>query len=420
MSTATLQRVRAADEEFFHAFLDSGVEFAVDRLPERQTVAMSFRVLTGVADEPEERIGIASIVERTLSKGTQKYSGQELADAFDALGAQWTTYSGRNSTLVRVVCLPEFALDVVDLLAELIVHPTFPPEACQVAVALAQEELKLMEDDPYELLRLDLQRLTLGPLYGRHPGGQPDTLARITPQHVVEHWQRTYHAGRLQVAIAGPVDADAVARRVDERFAGLGVPQPAGREPAAYTFTPGRRHRQKDLKQQYIGITLPGVPKEHPDFAVEQVLIGILSGGMSGRLFTEVREKQGLVYWVAAWHEQPRGKGVIYLGASTTPERCDKTYDTLLRELQRLSEDLTEAETHRARDGLIAHAQTEDDLTRARAGGLSDDLFHFSRPIGLTPKIEAVSRVTVAHVQDYVRRMHRDRLCVATVGPRAP
>lgn len=409
---------RAPESDFVHTFLDSGVELAVDRLPHRNTVAMCFRMLSGVADDPPELTGIGAIVERTLSKGTQNYDGQGLADAFDALGAEWGGLSGRQSTLIRVVCLPEFALDAVELVAEMLCRPTFPDEACEVAVQLAQEELRHMEDDPHELLRADVQRLTLGPVYGRYPGGETETLSRISPEDVRAHWRRTYHAGRLQVAIAGPVDAEALGKRVGACFAGLGAGTPDGRGPADYTFTPDRTHREKDLKQQYIGITLPGAVRGHPDYPIEQVLIGVLAGGMSGRLFTEVREKQGLVYWVGAWHEQPRGRGVIHLGASTTPDNCEKTYRTLLGELGRLHEDLTDEETRRARDGLIAHLETEDDLTRARAGSLSDDLFHFSRPIGLRPKLEALRAVTTAQVEDYVRRVPRDQICVATVGPR--
>jgi predicted Zn-dependent peptidase len=409
----------APEVGFVHTILESGVELAVDCLPHRHTVAMCFRMLSGVADDPPELTGIGAIVERTLSKGTRNYEGQALADAFDALGAEWGGAAGRQSTLLRVVCLPEFALDVVDLVAEMLCRPTFPREACEVAVQLAQEELRHMEDDPHDLLRVDIQRLTLGPVYGRYPGGEAETLARITPEQVRAHWQRTYRAGRLQAAVAGPVAADALGQRIDVCFSGFGDARPGGREAADYEFAPRRTHREKDLKQQYIGLTLPGAPRGHADYPVEQVLIGVLAGGMSGRLFTEVREKQGLVYWVGAWHEQPRGRGVIHFGASTTPQRCEQTYRTLLRELERLHEDLTEPETRRARDGLVAHLETEDDLTRARAGALSDDLFHFSRPIGPEPKLEAIRAVTAAQVEDYVRRLPRDQICVATVGPRA-
>ena len=400
-----------------HANLDSGVEFAVDHLPERKTVAMCFRMLGGVLVDPHELTGIGGIVERTLAKGTENFDGREFADALDNLGAQWGSATGRQSILVRCLCLPEYVPEVVDLMAELIRRPTFRDDACEVAVQLAQEELRHMEDDAQELLQLDMHRLVFGPNLGRDPGGDAETLPRITPDKVRAHWRDTFNAGRLQVVAAGPVDADALSVQINERFAGFGSATQDQRGPAEFTFTPDRHHRHKDLKQQYIAITLPGLARDDADFAVEQVLLGVLSGGMGGRLFTEVREKQGLVYWVGAWHEQPRGRGIINLGASTTPERCEQTYKTLMRELERLSEDLTEQETTRARDGLLAQYQTEDDLTRARAGGLSGDLYHFSRPIGPTAKLDAIRAVTVQRVEDYVRRMPRDQVCVTTVGP---
>lgn len=406
-----------ADWNCVHRMLPGGIEFAADLLPFRQTVALNFRILSGTADDPAELTGIGGIVERTLAKGTARHTGQQLADEFDARGAQWSSACGRQSTLIRAICLPEFTLDVVDLVAEMVVHPKFEDEPCEVAVRLAIEELKHLEDDPQSLLQLAMQRAALGERFGRNPGGEADTLPRITPARVREHWRRTFHSGRMQVVAAGPVDADAIAERVEARFAGLGCDEVSGRDMCDHVLTATRVHREKDLKQQYIGISLPGATRGSREFAVEQVLLGVLSGGMGARLFTEVREKQGLVYWVGAWHDQPRGAGVIHLGASTTPERCRKTYDTLLRELERISEDLTEEECTRARNQIVAHATTEDDLTRARAANLSDDLFHFGRPIGTQAKLDAILGVTLLDVENYARRLRRDSLCVCTVGP---
>jgi predicted Zn-dependent peptidase len=408
--------LQSLDQTFVHRQLDCGVELAVDPLPERQTVAIYLRILAGTADEPEEHNGVAALVESVLPKGTKKYTGPQLADAFDKLGVKWGGSAGRQSTLFRALCLPEFTLDVIDLFAELLIRPTFPEEACRVAVDLARQELKSLDDDPDTLLRRDMQRLVYGPRYGRWGGGSFESLERIDRDAMLAFYQSAYAAGRVQLVAAGPVDADKLASTIEKRFAGFGSAKRAGREPAQWTFTPGKVHQEKTLEQQYIGLALPGASRADVNFATEQVLIGVLAGGMSGRLFTEVREKQGLVYWVGAWHEQPRGAGVIFLGASTTPQRCQKTYKTLLRELERVSEDLAEAEVKRARDSLVAHAMTEDDLTRARGAGLSDDLFHFGRPIGPTAKIEAVKRVTLDDVVQYARNLRRDELCIASLG----
>ncbi len=413
MSPATVAR----REDLLHMTLDNGVELAIDALPQRKTVALCFRMLVGVVDDPAELTGVGMLVEQTLSKGTRNYDGRGLADAFDRLGAQWASASGRQSMLVRVLCLPEFVPEVVDLVAEMICRPTFPAAACRVAVNLAQQDLRHMEDEPFELLRRLTQRITFGPVLGRHAAGTQESLERITPKVIRSHWKRNYHSGGLQIAAAGPVDARRFGEHVGRSFAGLGSVERRGRADASFEFTPTREHLHKELEQQYIGITLPGLPRADDDYAAEQVLLGVLSGGMSGRLFTEVREKQGLVYWVGAWHEQPRGCGILHLGASTTPDRCERTLNTLLREIRRVGKDLAATETARARDSIIAHAQTEDDQTRAHAAALSDDLFHFGRPIGREPKLEALRRVTVERVRAYARRLPLDQLCVATLGP---
>lgn len=406
-------------DELTYRRLDCGVELAADLLPHRKTVALAFRMLVGVVDDPPEQTGLGSLVERVLAKGTRSYDGRGLADAYDRLGAQWGTASGRQTMLLRVLCLPEFIPEVFELVTETLRYPTFPEEACRVALELTQQELRHMEDEPQELLRVLIQSLTLGPNLGRHPAGTLESLTRITPDDIRAHWEAQYRAGRMQVAAAGPLDFEQLAEQVAMCFEDFGPSQVETRDPVTFKFTPAREHRHKQLEQQYIGITLPGVPRNHQDYPTEQVLLAVLSGGMSGRLFTEVREKQGLVYWVGAWHEHPRAAGIIHVGASTTPERCDRTYETLVRELRRLGEDLTEHEVVRARDGLIAQMETEDDLTRARAGSLSDDLFHFARPIGRTAKLDALRHVELDRVVAYARRLPLDQLCVATLGPRA-
>ncbi len=403
--------------QFEHAILDCGAEFAADVLAQRQTVSLNVRVLSGAAHEPEAYCGLAGIVERCLSKGTKQRDGRALADAFDALGIEWGSTAGRQSTLVRALCLPEFAEAALDLIAELLTQPTFPDDACRVAVQLAQEELRHLEDEPQGLLQMDMQRLALGPVLGRHVGGTAESLARITPPVIREHWKSQFAAGRLQISVAGPVDPQRLRARIERNFAAFGAAELKGREVLGAALAPARHHRAKDLKQQYMGISLAGAARSDAHFAVEQVLLGVLAGGMGARLFTELREKQGLVYWVSAWHEQPRGRGVLHMGASTTPERCQTTYDTLLRELGRLADDVTREEVTRARESLVAHALTEDDLTRARAGVISDDLFHFGVPRGPEPRIAAVRAVTHAQVREYAARLPRDRVCVATVGP---
>jgi predicted Zn-dependent peptidase len=204
----------------------------------------------------------------------------------------------------------------------------------------------------------------------------------------------------------------------ERNFNDFGPDQHRGRSTFPVEFRALRAHHHKDTEQQQISICWPGVDATHDDFPVQQVIIGILSGGMSGRLFTEVREKLGLVYWVSAWQDNPRGSGMIFLGASATPERCDQAYATLLREVDRLAEDIEQDELDRAITGIVAGRETRGDTTRARCAELATDLFFYGHPVAPEEKIAKVQAVTIEHVRKYLSTYPRDQLSVVTLGPR--
>ena len=223
----------------------------------------------------------------------------------------------------------------------------------------------------------------------------------------------------MLVSVAGAITPERAASVLQQHFDGFGSSERVGRESFAVEFTPGATHYDKELEQQQIGICWPGVDATDEAFATQQVMLGVLSGGMSSRLFTEVREKRGLVYWVSAWQETPRGAGMIFLGASTKPQRCDETYETLLHEVDRLAEDIQPDELERAKIGIVAHQETRGDSTRARCSELANDLFFFGRPVPVKEKLDRVQAVTVDGIRKYLDAHPRDQLCVVTLGPKA-
>ena len=405
-------------EQTYQQTLPCGIELVGVRLPGRHAVAAELRVLTGVSDEPADRLGVADLISETLDKGTAQRSGRELLDAFDALGASHGCWVGREASAYHFLCLPEFFGQAVELHAEFLRTPTFPEEACSVAVELARQELTALEDDPQSLLDKLLGLKSYGPLLGRHALGERETLDRIGREDIRRHWAANYHAGRMLAAVAGPLEAAQVADQLEHCFAGFGPATRAGRATKPIELAAGNWHYAKEIEQEHIGVGYAGVPVDHPDYPVERVMLGVLAGGMSARLFTEVREKQGLVYWVSAWHEHPRGSGMIFLGASTTPARCDKTYVTLLRELDRLGTDLAEAELARAKAGILVRSEMAGDVTRSRCGELMDDLFHHGRPLPRQEQIARVQAVTLEDVKRYLAVHPRTPRCVVTLGPR--
>jgi predicted Zn-dependent peptidase len=401
-----------------HRRLDCGIDLAAEPLADRQTVSLHLSFRSGTAYEPQDRLGIARLVEQTLSKGTAKHDGRGLSDAFDGLGIQRASGTGRETVVFRCTCLPEFLGNALDLYAEMLKTPTFPEEACRVAVDLALQELAALQDDPMDLARKLIHEQAYGPRLGRDPLGSPESLAKIGRAEIEAYWAETFSAERMQVIAAGALDADRLADQLDKTFEGFGRRGDPTREMIPLVFSPGSRHHPKDQEQDYVMLCWPGLARTDPQEQVERVMVSILSGGMSGRLFTEVREKQGLVYWVGAWLERPRGSGMIHIGASTTPERCDRTYATLLREVDRLAEDLTEDELRRAITGITARKERESDLTHVRVSELADDLFYFGRPIPVEEKLAKVRAVTTDDIRRYLDSHPRDRLSVLTLGPR--
>jgi len=394
------------------------MEYGALHLPKRNVVSLQIRILAGCGSDPADRLGLANLVEQTIDKGTETYTGQSLSDAFDAIGAGRSSATGRETTTFTCTVLPEHFEKAVALHAEMMRRPTFPEEACRTNVELTRQELIALEDDAHNLTDKLITAQTYGSVLGRHPLGEAASLDRITRDHLVSHWKAQYQPGRMIAATAGPIDPQQVAEVFERYFAGFGSGDRLGRETTPADFQAVASHHPKDLEQEQISFCFPGVDATHDEFPTQQVLLGVLSGGMSGRLFTEVREKRGLVYWVGAWQDTPRGAGMIFLGASTTPDRCDQTYEALLREVDRLGEDLERDELDRAITGIVAHQETRGDATRARCAELANDLFFFGRPIPVEEKLAKVSAVTIDRIKAYLVNHPRDRLSVLTLGPR--
>lgn len=415
--------VSIQDVRIEHRRLPCGIELTVLCMPARPVTSLEIRAFAGYAFEDEQFLGAAYLVEETLSKGTAQRDGRALSDAFDEIGATHASSAGRETIGFSSLCLPEFLDQVIDLHAETICTPTFPEDACQVAVELAQQSLSALEDDPGELAKKLLYAQAYGQPLGRHPLGERETLARTGRAQIVEHWQRCITPKRMQVAVAGPVDPGQVADRLETAFSAHAARFSDGFSPAeaaAYPilFSPTYGHHNKELEQEQVVLCFPGASATDADFFVQKVAVGVLAGGMSGRLFTEVREKQGLVYWVGAWTDQPRAGGMVHVGASTTPQNLDRTYETLLREVSRLADDLTQPELDRAIAGLVTRARTRGDVTRARAAEAAEDLFYYGRVVSTDEKLSRISAVTIQDVRDYLAAHPRDGLSVVTLGPR--
>ena len=386
----------------YHNILPCGAELGGQHMPDRRVIAINFTFLSGLTEEPEDQLGVAQLAEDLLDKGTQKYSAEQLADAFDAIGARRNSTTGRETISFGCLALAEFFEQVIELHAEMFCRPTLPVEQCEVSRDLSLQELQALEDEPMELLQKFARRQTLGPVLGRHALGEKETLEKLGRDQIVTYWQRNFTDRALQVTLAGPIEPQQAAEVIDRHFSHLERGRPRVLEPMEIQFSPQRTHHEKKLEQQYMALTWPGARRQSADWSAEAVAVGVLSGGMSSRLFTEVREKQGLVYWVSAWPDYLRSGGLLSMGASTTPQRGEQTYQTLLREMERLGEDLTQDELARAKVLIAARRQTRGELTRVRASEIAEDLFYFGQPRERAEETARIEQVTIDDIRRYL------------------
>jgi len=402
-----------------HQTLPCGIETGILELPQRHIVAFQIRMLSGACSEPADKLGLARLIGETLDKGTENHSGRELSDAFDTIGASHGGGVGRETTTLSCTVLKEHFEQALKLHAEILRRPTFPTDAFDVNLELTRQELAALNDDASGLADKFIGQKAYGAVLGRHTLGELETLERITREDLVQHWKDQFCAGRMIVSVTGDIESSFVLDCLQREFEGFGSSERLGRDCFPVDFTPGTWHHHKELEQEQIGICWQGVSATHDDFATQQMLLGVLSGGMSSRLFTEVREKLALVYWVNAWHETPRGSGMMFVGASTTPERCDKTYKALLHEVDRLNDDIEPDEVERALTGILAGRETRGDSTRAQCSELASDLFYFGRPRSEEERLARFRSVTVDGIRRYLETHPREPLCVLTLGPRA-
>ncbi len=404
-------------ERLTHKLLTNGIELACAALPHRRAVAIDLRLLAGAVDEPADRLGLARVVEETAEKGSARFDARGLSDAFDAIGASHNSWTERESMRFTSLVLPEYMDRSVELHAEFLRTATFPQPFVDVAIELGRQELQSLEDDPQSLTDKLVGRQAYGPVLGRHPLGEREMLEKITRDDVVSFWRSMFQAGRMQVAVAGPVEADVIADSLERHFASWGSAELLGRVDHPIEFSPVSTHHTKDCEQVQIAMGFRGLSKGHPLYFVQRVVLAILSAGMSSRLFTEVREKQGLVYWISAWGEFPRGAGMLFVGASSRVEHCDRTYGTILRELERLTEDITQEEIDRAVTQIEVDVVIRGDRTRARCSELADDLFHYGKIIPTEEKLARVKAVTLKDIKRYLAEHPWRPLSVVTLGP---
>jgi predicted Zn-dependent peptidase len=401
--------------------LENGLTIVGEPMADKQATAWTLLIPAGSATEPDGLGGITNVLDGTCYRGAGARDARALSDALDDLGiergggadVEYTTFSGAT--------FGDYFLDALDLYADIVLRPRlresdFPESEWQAQRELALQSLQSLEDVPARKMFEELRRTYFPGPFGRSPLGTQDGLQAITLEHLRRDHADRFHPNGAILAVAGHFDFEALVARAAKLFGAWtgSAPQPGAPQHVA---EPVYVHLPQETAQQHIGVAWPGVPSDDPFNYDYRIAMSVLSGGMGARLFTEVREKRGLVYSVSASASTYRGCGYNLAYAGTTPERAQETLDVLLHELQRIKDGVLEEEVERAKTGLMSRVVMQEESSRARTGAIARDQFMLGRVRPLEEILEGVQKVSPLSIREFYEAHPPRDFTVVTLGP---
>jgi predicted Zn-dependent peptidase len=373
----------------------------------------------GVARDPGNRIGLSSVHAEMVMRGDHRLDSRAQADAFDTLGASRSTSVGTFGTTVGMTCLGARLGDVLPLVVDMVIRPRMGAGDLAAVKDLCVQGIESLADDPQERVSVNLRAAHAPSPINRSSLGTREGIDAIAAAELAPEWAKRAVPGGSILAIAGDVEHARIVEMVaklTEGWTGSALPIAMG--------APGPRgyhHEEDDTDQIHIAVAYDGPAETSADAWMERLATAVLSGGMSGRLFSEIREKRSLCYSVHAGYAGDTNFGRTVAYAGTTPERAQETLDLLLAELRRIRTAegaVTEEELERARVGMVSRLVFAAESTGARASAMAGDIRKLGRARSMEDMVRHINAVTVEGLNAYLRRTSDlGRMTVATIGP---
>jgi len=396
--------------------LPNGLRVATDRMGGVETATVGLWIGVGSRNEPAAASGVAHLVEHMLFKGTPSRDAFRISAEIEDVGGHMNAYTGREHTTYYAKILKEDVGLAVDVLADMVQHSLFDPQDLDRERQVVIQEIGQAEDTPDDIIYDHfLAACFPGQALGRPILGTAEVIANLPRTSLLEYVRSNYGSTRTVLAAAGNVDHDRLVELGARLFAELPPAIPADTAPAVYEG--GEFREERDLEQAHLLLGFNGVGLKDADYFTVQVLSTLFGGGMSSRLFQEVREKRGLVYNVHSFAWPMMDTGVFGIYAGTDPDRLAELVPVVCEEIKRLGDTLTEAEVARARAQLKASQLMSLESTTNRAEQVATGLLVYGRPIPTEEIIARIDAVDIAAIRRCAARIFGSRLTVAALGP---
>jgi predicted Zn-dependent peptidase len=403
-------------ERYYQETFPNGLTLLGEKMPGMQSAAMTLLLPAGGATDPADRTGAATVLAELVLRGAGNRDSRQLTEYLDSLGLQRSSGVGVHHTRFGCAGVAPKVLESIPTYADIVRRPHLPQAGFDAARDLALQSLAGLDDEPRQKVFIRLREWHWPSPYGRNTMGQKDHLEKLTLDLCKTDFGMRYHAKDSILSIAGNIDFEEVRAAVAKSF-GDWDGQPS--EPVKVLPPPGNYHFELAKSEQtHIGLAYPSIPETDKDYYIVRLAIECLSGGMSGRLFTEVREKRGLCYSVGANYSSLKGIGSILGYAGTSNDRAQATLDCFITELHRFSEGIAQDELDRARIGLKASIIMSGESTGSRAGAIAHDYFMRGRIRTLDEISKALDAVTTDQINSYLKKNKPGPFTIVIVGPK--
>lgn len=399
---------------FSHTY-ENGLVLLAEPMRSLESAAFSFRVPAGCVYDPADRPGLSTMACEMALRGAGERDSRQFVTVLDNLGVErgesvsdaHTSYSG--ATLAKN--LPATLAIYADLLRRAIL----PEDQLEAGRLVALQELSAIEDEPGQKVMLELRRHHYPDPWGRSSHGTLEGLETTRADDVRRFYGRYYQPRGTILGVAGQIDWPRLRDQVGELLEDW---KPADL-PALAERTAGPRLAQleHDSNQTQIGIAYPSAAYRDVDYFQAWGAVGVLSGGMSARLFTEVREKRGLCYSVYASHHSLKDRGCVMCYAGTTAERAQETLDVTLGELRRLAQGIETSELDRLKARIKSALIMQQESSSSRAASLARDWYYLGRVRTLEEIEREINALSRQSINDYLARNPPDNFTIVTLGP---
>ncbi|HEX2449257.1 MAG TPA: pitrilysin family protein [Methyloceanibacter sp.] len=397
--------------------LANGLTVVSHAMAEVETVSLGIWVGAGSRSEAIGEHGIAHFLEHMAFKGTARRSAKDIAEEIEAVGGELNAATGVDSTAYYARVLRKDMPLALDILSDIIVAPSFEPSELARERDVILQEIAAAQDSP-EDIAFDLVQEAAFPdqPVGRPILGTAKSVRRFKRAHLGSYLSSHYHGPSMVLAAAGAVDHKALVAEAELRLGSFDMK--AAPLPEGALYQGGARRSGKPFEQTHLVLAFQGPAYRHPDYFTAQICAGALGGGMSSRLFQEVRERRGLCYAIYSFSSGLSDSGMFGIHAAGGPERAHELFGVIRDELVKAADEgFREEEISRVKAqikmGLLAGLESSS----ARAEQLARQILIHGRPLTTEELIEKVEQVQAEDLQALVSRMLASPLSLATVGP---